>query len=144
IEFPEAALTLLEGHRARAERRGELHRALEPPARDRERGRAATLKRLGGLLADFARAEQEDVRGLEAAKDIEREIDRDIGDAYLALGDRGMGAHRFRGLKTFLENTIQHRPGRAARLRGSIGLLHLTEDFRFAEKLRVEAGGHFE
>jgi len=66
---------------------------LQPAAGHGQPPGAATLERPGGLLADVARAQDQNVAGLQIAEDLEREIDRDAGDADLAFANRGMGAH---------------------------------------------------
>ena len=44
------------------------------------------------------------------------------------------------GLEGFLENTVEHRAGPVLRERGVVGGLHLTEDFRLTDHLRIEPG----
>ena len=104
----------------------------------------AALEGPGGFFPDLAGAEQQDARVGEAAEDREGKLDGDVGDAHLALVDRGVGADVFGGLKSFLKHAVQHRAGGAAGLCGGIGFLHLAENFRFAEHLGIEPGGHFE
>ena len=144
IELAEPGLAQFEREGAGAELRGELHRALEVAAGDGEGGGAAALERLGGFLADVARAEEENAGLAEVAENIEGEVDGDVGDAHLAGGDGGLGADLFGGLKRFLENPVEHGAGGFALEGGGVGVLHLAEDFGLAEHLGVEAGGDFE
>jgi len=87
------------------------------------------------------RAQQQHARLGETAEDVEGELDCDAGHADLSLGDGRVGAHMLCGLERLLENAVEHRAGRAARLRVRIRLLHLAEDLGLAEHLRVEPGG---
>ena len=48
------------------------------------------------------------------------------------------------GLEGFLEDPVEHRSRGAPRLRRGVGVLHLAEDFRLADHLRVDAGGDLE
>ena len=104
----------------------------------------AALEGPGGLLADVAGAEHQHAAASQVAEDLEREIHRHAGHADLALADGGMGAHMLGGLEGFLENPVEHRSRGAPRLRRGVGVLHLAEDFRLADHLRVDAGGDLE
>jgi len=144
VEFGETGFALLERHGAGAESGGELHGTFEAAGGDGEAAGVAGAEGLGGFFADVAGAEEEDARGAEFAEDGLGEIDGDVGDAHMALGDGGVGADVFRGLEGFLENAVEDGAGVAAGLGEGVGVFDLTEDFGFADHLGVDAGGDFE
>lgn len=101
---------VLEGHRCRVERRGELHCVPERAAAHGERGGAATLEGTRGFFSDLPGSEQQHARGGEVAIDFLREVNRDVGNAHLPFGDRSGGADVLGGLKCFLEYTVSTGP----------------------------------
>jgi hypothetical protein len=144
VEFRQAGLPLFERQGARAQGRGQLHRALAAAARDGQGAGAAALEGADGLLADLARSHDQDPGLVQLAENIQGQVHGDVGHADLSGGDGGVGAHVLRRLEGLLENAVEDRPCRAAGLGRGVGVLHLAEDFVLAQHLRVEPRRHLE
>ncbi len=105
---------------------------------------AAAAKGLEGALADFARAEEEEMGVGGVAKDTGGKLGGDGADTDGTAANGGVGTGPFGGLETFLEDAVEDGAGGAAAGGVGVGVLDLAEDFGLADHLGIEAGGDVE
>jgi hypothetical protein len=108
--------------------------------------RLATLlaQRLERELDHLARADQQRMLVFERVEDLRREVDADARDRDRALGDLRLVAHALRRGEGALVEPPEDRPAGADLDRCAVGVLHLAQDLRLPDHLRVAGGSDAE
>ena len=120
---------------------GRPRRVGDRAADDRHRFHALRFHVLRGELAHLAGAEDDHVSAGEVAEDLPREGDGGEADRDGARPEVRFGAHALADGETRVEEAVEQRSGGFRLARGAVGFFHLTENLRFADDERVEAGG---
>src|SRR5581483_10135816 len=105
--------------------------------RDERNACTARAQVARGLLADRARADEEDVAAVEAAEHLLRERGCGRGHRRRALADRCLCANLSSCMQRVPENAVEQRPSGA----GVVRRAHLAEDLSLARDERVEPRG---
>ena len=124
--------------RARTEVRCQRTRVGERAVRDRHRTDAGIAQVLRDQFDRVAGAEQQRRVLRQVGEDLLRERHRGVRDRHRIAADVGIGAHLLRDVQRHLRQQVQFRTERAGFARGVARVLHLAEDLRLAEHLRIE------
>jgi len=121
---------------------GELDPTLERAVRDGDRSRLARSEVRCSELDHLPGSDQQQSLLLKRRKNPLRKFDRRGRHRDRGGADVGLGPHVLRDGEGALEQTIEHEPERARRLRRSHRVLHLAENLRLAQHNRIEAARH--
>ena len=123
-----------------ADFRGQRLRVGGGPARNRDLGDALGAQVLGGQRADFAGADDQHASSLQTAENLPRELHRREADRHRAFAEGCFAADALADVERPVKELPEHRAGAAPFRRRLERILDLTQDLRFADDQRVQAG----